>query len=103
MTAFLKAKGVTAQRRAAKARRKAAHYRVVCRAVDARDGMRCRVCGHALFTGAHHHHIVPRSLGGKDTTANLIRIDADCHAAIHAHTLTVTGNADGHLLIERAA
>ncbi len=103
MTAFLKAKGVTAKRRAAKARAKAARYRVVCRAVDARDGSACRICGWGIWGNAHHHHIIMRSRGGTDTTDNLIRICAICHGDIHAHVLTVTGNADGHLQIERIA
>ena len=93
----MKAPGPTAQRRAAKARARAAHYRTVCRAVDARDGTYCRICSGWLLRGAHHHHIVYRSRGGTDTTNNLIRVCGSCHQRIHDKRLTVTGDGDGQI------
>lgn len=93
----------TSKAKAAKNRRKAVRYRQVCRAVDARDGMACRVCGRLCVTNGHHHHLVFRSRGGQDTAANVILICASCHDDIHAHRLTVTGNGNGGLHIERIA
>jgi len=88
MPAFLRAKGPTAKRRAAKARAKRAKFARVCAEVDRRDGLACRVCGRYVQVGAHHHHVKARSLGGKDTVENLIRICASCHSDIHARRLT---------------
>lgn len=95
--------GPTAKRRAKKARARRALYGRVCRLVDKRDGPHCRVCGGLLVSGAHHHHIIPRSLGGPHTTANVCLVCPSCHLAIHAKRISVSGNADERLLIERAA
>ena len=103
MTAFLKAKGLTAKRRAAKRRAKLAAYRRVCAEVDKRDGPRCRICRRHWDLLAEHHHIQFRSRGGTDTTDNLIRVCGGCHADIHAKRLQVTGNANGQLQIARTA
>jgi len=102
MPAFIKVKGATAKRRAAKRRAKEAAYWKACALVNLRDGLRCKVCNHPTRDG-HHHHIRPRSLGGPDTTANLIRVCADCHQAIHAKRIRVAGNPnDGTLQITEA-
>ena len=93
------AKGPTAQRRARKQRDRTNGYRAVCRLVDARDGALCRVCALPLRQGAHHHHITPRSLGGKDTTANLILSCPACHELIHQKRVTVSGSGDGPLAV----
>lgn len=93
------AKGPTAQRRARKQRDRTNAYRAVCRLVDARDGALCRVCALPLRQGAHHHHITPRSLGGKDTTANLCLVCVSCHLLIHAKRVTVSGSGDGPLAV----
>lgn len=95
--------GPTAQRRAKKARANLAVYRAACRKVDKRDGRQCRVCQRVIFLTAEHHHIKPRSLGGKHTTDNLIRVCGNCHQLITAKRIIVTGNADEQLHIERAA
>ena len=78
-----------------------AHERAVHKAVDARDGHRCRVCGrrcdpHAidLLRRAHRHHLVYRSAGGATTTGNLVSLCADCHADVHRHVLDVRGDGD---------
>ena len=92
-------KGPTALRRASKRRARLAAYARVCRAIDKRDGLYCRVCRLPLIGPSHHHHIVNRSLGGKDETSNLIRVHVECHGDIHAKRVTVTGNADGELQI----
>ena len=86
--------------RAAQAEADAAWLRV-CRAVDLRDRRTCRCCGTradpsaiGLLKRAHRHHIMYRSAGGPDTTANLITLCATCHSAEHQHRLDIRGNAD---------
>jgi 5-methylcytosine-specific restriction endonuclease McrA len=92
-------------RREARAERNAAietEWRRVCRAVDARDGKRCRVCERMcspnamdMLLRAERHHLLPRSLGGQDTTANLLTVCPKCHDDRHVHgTLRLSGNAD---------
>jgi 5-methylcytosine-specific restriction endonuclease McrA len=95
--------GITARLRARKRRDRLNAYVRACRAVDARDGDACRVCSAFIKGHAHHHHIVARSLGGQNSTSNLIRVCAQCHSDIHMKRISVTGNADGQLHIERAA
>lgn len=95
--------GPTAKRRASKARTRRSLYGKVCRFVDQRDGGICRACQGPLSVGAHHHHIVFRSLGGKHTTENVCLVCPQCHLDIHAKRLMVTGNANESLQIERVA
>ena len=95
--------GITARLRARKRRDRLNAYVRACRQVDARDGDACRVCSVFIKSGAHHHHILPRSLGGPNTPSNLIRVCAFCHAEIHAKRLIVTGDGDGRLHIETRA
>lgn len=67
-------------------------------AVDARDQHRCRCCGKRA---THKHHIRFRSKGGEDASANLVSLDAGCHALIHARQLWIVGsNADKRLVFE---
>lgn len=80
------------------------HQRAVYGLVTARDGRKCRACKRSIDAGAtdmlrkaHHHHVVFRSAGGKDETGNLMLACGICHSNIHAHRLTVSGNADGTL------
>lgn len=94
------AKGPTAKRRQSKARAKARLLAIADETVMIRDMARCRVCQRP---GLHAHHIIFRSLGGKDTTDNLCLLCAQCHDDIHQHRVTVTGNANGQLQIERIA
>lgn len=95
--------GPTAKRRARKARARRSLYGSVCQQVNRRDGDLCRVCQVDLRYGAHHHHIKPRSLGGKHTTENICLVCPLCHLDIHAKRITVTGNANETLQIVRAA
>jgi 5-methylcytosine-specific restriction endonuclease McrA len=71
------------------------------REIAKRDGGRCRVCG--IRTGrpggdprliGAAHHITYKSAGGRDTTANLIWICGQCHAAEHQHQIVISGNGD---------
>lgn len=76
--------------------------RDVYRAVDTRDGQRCRVCRARCSTTAmdmtlraERHHIVPRSLGGQDTTGNLVTLCKSCHDERHTSgRLQLSGDAD---------
>ena len=86
-----------AEKRRAKAKTKADVYAEV----DRRDGMVCRGTGRRLVRALdlvlnrrEHHHILPRSKGGKDTTANLCNVSLELHELITRHRVTVTGNAD---------
>lgn len=78
--------------------------RDVYRIVTERDKRKCRACLNQanpsaldMLSKGHHHHIVFRSAGGKDESSNLMLACARCHAAIHAHRLSVRGNADEEL------
>lgn len=78
--------------------------RDVYRLVTERDKRKCRSCLNQADPNAldmlkrgHHHHVVFRSAGGQDTTGNLMLACARCHAEIHAHRLSVSGDADGVL------
>lgn len=84
-------------KRAKKAKQEA-NWRAVVKAVNARDGYKCRVCGkrcdpHAtdMLSKGHHHHIVYRSAGGPDTPENIVTLCAVCHDAEHAHRLKIEG------------
>jgi hypothetical protein len=82
--------------------------RALFKAVDARDGRNCRCCGRksdpnaiCLTKRGHRHHIVYRSAGGSDTTANLVTICYECHNDEHQHRLRIEGNADDALTFWR--
>lgn len=50
----------------------------------AMDRCKCDCCG-LIFPKAliHEHHVVKRASGGKDTVQNIIRLDGNCHNAVH--------------------
>lgn len=56
-------------------------YADLCEFVLSRDGWRCRNC--ETREHLHVHHIIFRSAGGDDTTANLITLCNSCHSGIH--------------------
>ena len=62
-----------------------------CVLVRERDGGRGVVCGDDL--GVQVHHIVFRSQGGKHDPENLVCLCPDCHGAVHARRLWLTGPA----------
>ena len=79
----------------------AAVWTAVCKVVDARDKRICRACGKrseldavGLLKHGHRHHIVYRSAGGEDVSANLVTLCARCHNAEHRHRLRIEGDAD---------
>lgn len=93
-----------ADEKAEKKREAKKQQRDVYRIVTERDKRKCRACLNRADPGAldmlakgHHHHIQFRSAGGQDESSNLMLACARCHTAIHAHRLTVEGNADERL------
>ena len=69
----------------------------LCKArVTRRDGKRCRVCGKG---GAEHHHVIPKSLGGRDTDDNVALLCALCHRYRHDALIRIAGNANGYLTV----
>lgn len=60
--------------------------------VQQRDRGRCRVCDRVAWL--QQHHLVFRSLLGKDESENLISLCAECHADVHGGRLKLAGNAD---------
>lgn len=93
-----------AKRKAAEAKRQE-----VYRLVDRRDGHHCRACGRKVITTIafvperrERHHVIPRSLGGKDATRNVLTLCLECHQARHVtRALTMTGNANQPVTFER--
>lgn len=81
----------------------AANWRNVCRLVDTRDDHRCRVCKRRVVARAidsrergEHHHLIKRSQGGEDITANVVLLCVGkCHDDIHVRALMkLAGDAD---------
>ena len=62
------------------------HLRDAKQAVRERSGGQCEA-GTPACTGraVHVHHVLPRSAGGKHSTANLLHCCRECHDFIHAH------------------
>lgn len=75
------------------------------RRVLRRDGGKCRVCRFAKAFEAHH--VVFRSLGGKDVARNLISVCRECHRDIHGHVVRLrwsdSENPEKTLRVERVA
>lgn len=51
----------------------------------------CPVCHQKITTttGWHIHHLVWRSIGGKDTLDNQVLLHPNCHQRVHSQGLTV--------------
>lgn len=70
-----------------------------CReAVRKRDKGRCRVPG-CKEKGTALHHITFRSRGGRWTSGNITSLCQAHHALVHAHKITISGDADDELII----
>lgn len=80
-------------KRAIKATRQA-QWRKTRIVVMERDHHRCRACGSRH--GLEAHHVVMRSLGGKDDASNLIALCKDCHRSVHGHVLILRWNGHGN-------
>jgi 5-methylcytosine-specific restriction endonuclease McrA len=83
---------------------KAREWRLVRQAVLRRDQWRCRVCGGKAYDV---HHLLARSLGGKDVLANLVAVCRSDHELIHGHALILRWRDEqdraGTLRVERVA
>lgn len=103
-TAYPKPLRGTARRQKATSKRQQAKAdKLVYRAVDARDGHRCRVCLAYCGLDIQRHHIVFRSLGGETSTANVISLCAECHLlGVHGKRIILAGSADGRVQIKCA-
>lgn len=89
------AKGTAKRQKAAGQRVQAKADKLVYQQVDARDGLRCRICWEYAGLDIHRHHLVYRSAGGLTTTANILSLCANCHAVgIHGGRLKASGDAD---------
>ncbi len=55
------------------------------------QGGRCPVCDQPLtvLDGWHNHHVVWRSVGGSDGTANRVLLHPNCHRQVHSRNITV--------------
>ena len=51
------------------------------KAVYARDGYLCALCGSVQYLQVHH--VIPRSQGGSDFPENLITLCSKCHGQAH--------------------
>jgi predicted HNH restriction endonuclease len=74
----------------ARARLAKTRLAAACVLVRERDGGQCVVCG---MPDVEVHHIKFRSQGGKHDPENLVCLCADCHGAVHARRLWLTGPA----------
>ena len=61
------------------------NWKKLAAAVTKRDGKKCRVTGE--LHGLDLHHLLPRSLGGKDELHNLVWLGRETHRAVHGHAL----------------
>lgn len=55
------------------------------KAIYARDGYRCALCDGTRTLQIHH--VIKRSMGGKDHPHNLITLCSNCHALAHGTNL----------------
>lgn len=84
-------------RKLQQARRRLAQTKLAAASVlvRERDGNCCRVCG--SLRNIEVHHVVFRSQGGTHHTSNLACVCRECHEAIHARRIYLTGDGDGDL------
>lgn len=89
-------KGPQARRTAAKRRAREREKARVYVLVDQREGYACRLTRrtHDL----EHHHLLPRSRGGKHASGNVVLLHRDVHRDVTEHRLAITGDANGELL-----
>lgn len=66
-------------------------WRELRKTVLKRDGNRCRACGRKA---SEIHHILFRSLGGKDEASNLLALCDSCHQSAHGHVLKLRWSND---------
>jgi len=44
----------------------------------------CHICGDSNRVILEEHHIVPRRIGGRDTTKNVVTLCSNCHKAVES-------------------
>ena len=72
-----------------------AQWRACVKAVDARDHRICRCCGRKTnpddvgLKRGHRHHLIYRSAGGADTSANVVTLCFECHNDEHKSQLDI--------------
>lgn len=66
-------------------RQRVDNWKKLAAAVTKRDGKTCRVCGIARELDLHH--LLMRSLGGRDELHNLVWLCRSEHRAVHGHAL----------------
>jgi 5-methylcytosine-specific restriction endonuclease McrA len=80
-------------------------WRLVRAEVFIRDGHKCRVCKKRKAYDAHH--LLARSLGGRDEAANLVAVCRLCHQGIHGNVVKMRWRDErdraGTVTIERVA
>ena len=74
---------------------KDAQYRRARQAAMARDGKRCRVPG-CKQPAVDTHHVIFRSLGGRDDVGNLVSLCRVHHEDVHGHVLKLRWRDDEH-------
>ena len=48
------------------------------------DQFKCDLCGEVFAKALiHEHHLIKKASGGLDTADNLVRLDSNCHTAVH--------------------
>lgn len=67
-------------------------WRALHQIVAERDGKHCRNC--KTERGLDLHHVIFRSLGGKDVAENLILLCQRCHQDVHGHLLKLRWRDD---------
>lgn len=88
-------RGTSRRQKAAGQRAQAKADKRVYQQVDARDGLRCRICLEYAGLDIHRHHLVYRSAGGLTATENVLSLCANCHlVGIHGGRLKASGDAD---------
>lgn len=65
----------------------AKEWRRLKKDVTERDGKCCRNCRRER--GLDLHHVIFRSLGGRDVIENLILLCHHCHREVHGHVLKI--------------
>jgi hypothetical protein len=74
----------------------------VRRAVRARDHGKCRVPWCRSSRNVDHHHLIPKSQGGKHTLDNLVLLCESHHIAHHEGALIIEGTAADAKFTRRA-
>lgn len=59
-----------------------------------RDGNKCRLCGSSDYLEVHH--MLPKSLGGRDDNNNRITVCASCHLFMHCNPALIKKQKELH-------